>query len=75
MIMNATITLTEAQLREILTNYLQKEEGIIGIGPADLFFNVEYVKTGPAQDAVGTHKLTGVTVKNVRVGRPSDIRD
>ena len=75
MIMNATITLTETQLREIITNYLQKEEGIIGIGPADLFFNVEYVKTGPEQDAVGTHKLTGVTVKNVRVGRPSSPRD
>lgn len=75
MIMNATITLTETQLREILTNYLQKEEGIIGIGPADLFFNVEYVKTGPEQDAAGTHKLTGVTVKNVRLGRPSDPRD
>ena len=75
MIMNATITLTEIQLREIITNYLQKEEGIIGIGHTDLSFNVEYVKTGPEQDAVGTHKLTGVTVRNVRVGRPSGPRD
>lgn len=74
MVMNATITLTETQIREILVEYLQRE-GIIGIGPSDLCFNVEYVKMSPERDATGIHKFTGVKVTNVKVGRPSGPRD
>lgn len=74
MIMNATITLTDLQLREILVDYLQRE-GIIGVGRQDISFNVEYVKMSPERDAVGTHKFTGVTVRNVKVGHPSGPRD
>lgn len=70
MIMNATITLTETQLREILVEYLQRE-GMIGASPQDISFNVEYVQLSPQRDAVGTHKFTGVTVRNIKVGRPS----
>lgn len=70
MVMNATITLTELQLREILVDYLQRE-GMIGASHQDIFFNVEYVKLGPERDAIGTHKFTGATIKNIKVGRPS----
>ena len=74
MIMNATITLTELQLREILVEYLQRE-GMTGVSHQDIYFNVEYVKMSPERDAIGTHKFTGVTVKNIKVGRPSGPRD
>lgn len=74
MVMNATITLTELQLREILVDYLQRE-GMLGVSHQDISFNVEYVKTNPERDAVGTHKFTGATVRNVKVGRPSGPRD
>lgn len=74
MVMNATITLTETQIREILVEYLQRE-GMIGASHQDIHFNVEYVKMGPERDAVGTHKFTGATVKNIKVGRPSGPRD
>lgn len=74
MIMNATITLTEAQLREILVEYLQRE-GIMVVSPQDISFNVEYVEMCPQRDASGIHKFTGVTVKNIKVGRPSGPRD
>ena len=74
MVMNATITLTELQLREILVEYLQRE-GIMGVSHPDIHFNVEYVKMSPERDAIGTHKFTGVTVKNIKVGHPSGPRD
>lgn len=74
MIMNATITLTELQLREILVEYLQRE-GMMGVSHQDICFNVEYVKMSPERDAIGTHKFTGVTVKNIKVGCPSGPRD
>lgn len=74
MVMNATITLTETQIREILVEYLQRE-GMIGASHQDIHFNVEYVKMSPERDAVGTHKFTGATVKNIKVGRPSGPRD
>jgi hypothetical protein len=70
MVMTATITLTEAQLREILVEYLQRE-GMIGASHQDISFNVEYVKLSPERDAIGTHKFTGATIKNIKVGRPS----
>lgn len=70
MVMNATVTLTELQLREILVEYLQRE-GMIGVSHQDISFNVEYVTKGPERDAVGTHKFTGATVRNVKVGHPS----
>lgn len=70
MVMNATITLTETQLREILVEYLQRE-GMIGASHQDISFNVEYVKMGSERDAVGTHKFTGATIRNIKVGRPS----
>ena len=72
--MNATITLTELQLREILVEYLQRE-GMMGVSHQDIYFNVEYVKMSPERDACGTHKFTGVTVKNIKVGRPGGPRD
>jgi hypothetical protein len=72
--MNATITLTELQLREILVEYLQRE-GMMGISHQDICFNVEYVKMSPERDAIGTHQLTGATVKNIKVGHPSGPRD
>lgn len=74
MVMNATITLTETQIREILVEYLQRE-GMIGASHQDISFNVEYVKMGPERDAIGTHKFTGATIKNIKVGRPSGPRD
>ena len=74
MVMNATITLTELQLREILVDYLQRE-GMLGVSHQDISFNVEYVKISPERDAVGTHKFTGVTVRNAKVGHPSGPRD
>lgn len=74
MVMNATITLTELQIREILVDYLQRE-GMIGVSHQDISFNVEYVKTCPERDAIGIHKFTGATVKNIKVGRPSGPRD
>jgi hypothetical protein len=74
MVMNATVTLTDIQLREILVRYFQ-EEGLGSISHQDINFNVEYVKTSPERDATGTHKFTGVTVRNVKVGRPSSSRD
>lgn len=74
MVMNATITLTDLQLREILVDYLQRE-GMLGVSHQDISFNVEYVKMSPERDAVGTHKFTGATVRNVKVGRPSGPRD
>lgn len=74
MIMNATITLTETQLREILVEYLQRE-GMVGVSHQDIHFNVEYIQKSPQRDAVGVHAFTGVTVRNIKVGRPSGPRD
>ena len=74
MVMNATITLTELQIREILVEYLQRE-GMMGASHQDISFNVEYVKLSPERDSTGTHKFTGVTIRNIKVGRPSGPRD
>lgn len=74
MIMNATVTLTELQIREILVDYLQRE-GMIGVSHQDISFNVEYVKMSPERDATGFHKFTGATVKNIKIGHPSGPRD
>ena len=74
MIINATITLTELQLREILCEYLQRE-GLGSISHQDIQFNVEYVQTSPQRDACGVHKFTGVVIKNIKVGTPSGVRD
>ena len=71
--MNATITLTETQLREILVEYLQRE-GMVGVSHQDIHFNVEYVLKSPQRDAVGVHAFTGVTVRNIKVGCPSGPR-
>ena len=74
MIMTATITLTELQLREILVEYLQKE-GLGFPSHQDISFNVEYVKKSTDRDACGTHEFTGVTIRNLKVGTPSGPRD
>jgi hypothetical protein len=70
MVMNATITITELQLREILVDYLQRE-GMTDVSHQDIRFNVEYVQKSPQRDANGVYEFTGVTVRNVKVGRPS----
>lgn len=74
MIINATITLTELQLREILCEYLQKK-GLGSISHQDIQFNVEYVHTSPQRDDCGVHKFTGVVIKNVEVGALRAPRD
>lgn len=71
MVMNAIVTLTDIQLREILVKYFQ-EEGLGCISHQDISFNVEYVRTGPEKDCCGMHKFTGVTVKNIKVGTPTN---
>lgn len=74
MVMNATITLTELQIKEMLVECLQRE-GLMGVSHQDISFNVEYVKTSPERDATGVHKFTGVTVRNIKVGHPNGPRD
>lgn len=74
MIVKATITLTELQLREILVEYLQKE-GIGFVSHQDISFNIEYVKKSADKDSCGTYEFTGVTVRNLKVGTPSGMRD
>lgn len=62
MVMDAIVTLTDIQLREILVKYFQ-EEGLGSISHQDISFNVDYVLNSPEKGSCGAHKFTGVTVK------------
>lgn len=64
----ATITLTPAQLKSIISDYIFKQ-GIRGVNAAnDIIFNVGEVEMGDQRDPYKVLTLTGVTIKGIRLG-------
>ena len=73
MIMNATITLNQTQMREIICNYLERQ-GINNVSHQDISFVIEAVEHGDQRDTWTTHELTQIQIKNIRIGTGEHIK-
>ena len=67
MIMNATITLNQTQMREVLCNYLERQ-GISNVSHQDISFVIETVEHGDQRDSWITHELTRIEIRNIKIG-------
>lgn len=67
MIMKATVELDTTQLREIIVKYFE-QEGVKNVSHQDIQFKVEAVERGDQRDPFTVYELTGVSVKNIKIG-------
>jgi hypothetical protein len=64
---NATIELSDLQLRTIIEDYLEKQ-GIKNVSDPDIHFVIEEVERGDQRDSWKEYELTKVLIKNIRLG-------
>ena len=67
MIIKATIELTELQVREFIVGALAREN--ITIDPTDICFKVEKKTHGDPRDSWETFEFSGLSIRNVPLGR------
>lgn len=66
MVMKAEIKLDEIQVREIITQFMKKNN--IDISHQDITFDVKETTHGDQRDVWTTHEFKGVIIKNVQLG-------